>query len=35
MGLQLLTTAVPDDTQLEVAVVALTTALTGQIPERA
>jgi uncharacterized protein YqhQ len=35
MGLQLMTTAVPDDTQLEVAVVALKTALTGQVPEEA
>ena len=29
MGLQLLTTSVPDDSQLEVAVVALRTALSG------
>jgi uncharacterized protein YqhQ len=34
MGLQLLTTAVPDDRQLEVAVVALETALTGRLPQR-
>lgn len=33
MGLQLMTTAVPDDDQLEVAVVALKTALTGEAPE--
>lgn len=35
MGLQLLTTAQPDDTQIEVAVVALKAALTGRIPEEA
>ncbi|HMB71048.1 MAG TPA: DUF1385 domain-containing protein, partial [bacterium] len=35
MGLQLMTTAVPDDTQLEVAVVALKAALTGEVPAEA
>jgi uncharacterized protein YqhQ len=34
MGLQLLTTAVPDDRQLEVAVIALRAALSGGKPER-
>lgn len=34
MGLQLMTTAPPDDSQLEVAVVALETALSGRVPER-
>lgn len=35
MGLQLMTTRAPDDSQIEVAVVALQTALTGRVPERA
>lgn len=35
MGLQLMTTAQPDDTQLEVAVVALKTALSGRVPDEA
>ena len=33
MGLQLMTTRVPDDSQLEVAVAALKTALSGRVPD--
>jgi uncharacterized protein YqhQ len=35
MALQLMTTSVPDDSQLEVAVTALHTALSGRVPESA